>query len=138
MKYKKSIITSLITTLLLFNINSVWASNSNNPNIYATTPTALIQSTPSNSNNSNNNPSASSQSNNENQAPTTNQGAENAKEFMSKLTAEITALFNKYGNSGYPLLNKAVQVIKIVLTYVLRTIEDILVLIHDLLKVATS
>lgn len=67
-----------------------------------------------------------------------NQGASTAKEFMSKLTAEISALFGKYGNSSSPLLNKAVQVIKIVLTYVLRTIEDILVLIHDLLKVVTN
>ena len=137
---KKNIIyTVLIATLSLNLDNVAFASTPmipNNYNTYYNLHTQLVETNNiNNTNNANNNQSPTP----ENNTPATmNQGAQNAKELMSRLTAEIAALFNKYGNSGYPLLNKAVQVIKIVLTYVLRTIEDILVLIHDLLKVATS
>jgi hypothetical protein len=126
-KLRKNIIIAMISGSVLF----AQPSFANNNNNYS--PTSLMTI-------SHNNKilTVDSSTTTENVQGSVNQGANNAKEFMSKLTAEISALFSKYGNSGYPLLNKAVQVIKIVLTYVLRTIEDILVLIHDLLKVVTN
>lgn len=134
-KIKKAIIiTMIMSSFGLSSTSYAFISN----NMGTNSPITLTADANNNATTNNNSTNSTTATPSNNAGAAVNQGATNAKEFMSNLTAEIGALFNKYGNSGYPLLNKAIQVIKIILTYVLRTIEDILVLIHDLLKVVTN